>query len=70
MKANLEVDHRLQAAQFLHDNGVLVHFEDPFCNLDELYILNAGWLCDMVARVGQLKSAQGVYVKIVAFFGI
>ena len=54
-KAKIKVEQRVQAAQFLHENGVLVHFEDPVSDLDELYILNAGWLCDMVARVRMLK---------------
>ena len=63
-KAKIEVEQRVQAAQFLQENGVLVHFEDPFRRLNELYILDPGWLCDMVARVRKLKKqhypTQGV----------
>lgn len=57
-KAKIEVEQRIQAAQFLHENGVMVHFGDSFCRLNELYILDPGWLCDMVAKVRKLKNSM------------
>jgi leucine-rich repeat kinase 2 len=55
-ESEIEVEQRVQAAQFLHENGVLVHFEDPISHLNELYILEPGWLCNMVAILRMLKK--------------
>ncbi|XP_064627387.1 leucine-rich repeat serine/threonine-protein kinase 1-like [Lineus longissimus] len=38
-----------QATQFLHENGVLLHYDDP--TLQHLYFLEPQWLCDMLTCV-------------------
>ena len=38
-----------QATSFLHDNGVLLHYEDS--TLKDLYFLDPQWLCDLLAHV-------------------
>ena len=38
-----------QATSFLHDNGVLLHYEDS--TLKDLYFLNPQWLCDLLAQI-------------------
>ncbi|KAK3091447.1 hypothetical protein FSP39_019911 [Pinctada imbricata] len=38
-----------QATRFLHENGILFHYED--LALKDLYFLNPQWLCDQLARV-------------------
>ncbi|XP_060809328.1 leucine-rich repeat serine/threonine-protein kinase 1 [Amyelois transitella] len=38
-----------QATMFLHENGVLLHYDDA--TLKELYFLKPQWLCDVLAHV-------------------
>ena len=64
---------RLQAVRFLHERGVIVHFDDSL-KLNDVYFLNPEWLCRMMAQVVTLRqinpyvneqgvSKQGVFVK-------
>ncbi|OQV15651.1 Leucine-rich repeat serine/threonine-protein kinase 1 [Hypsibius exemplaris] len=39
-----------QAVMFLHDNGILLHYEDS-SGLKDLYFLDPQWLCDTLASV-------------------
>ena len=41
----------LAAAQFLHDNGVLLHYNDHLRGLNNLYFIDPIWLADMLAEV-------------------
>ncbi|XP_064473089.1 leucine-rich repeat serine/threonine-protein kinase 1-like isoform X2 [Ornithodoros turicata] len=43
-----------QATAFLHDNGVLLHYEDA--TLKDLYFLDPQWLCDMLAHVVTIRE--------------
>ncbi|XP_063703322.1 leucine-rich repeat serine/threonine-protein kinase 1 isoform X2 [Culicoides brevitarsis] len=43
-----------QATMFLHDNGVLLHYDDA--TLRELYFLDPQWLCDMLAHVVTVRE--------------
>ncbi|KAL4240953.1 hypothetical protein ACF0H5_001736 [Mactra antiquata] len=45
-----------QATRFLHENGVLCHFEDS-CLKDQ-YFLDPQWLCDQLAKVVSIKEVQ------------
>ena len=38
-----------QAVRFLHDNGTLLHYEDPL--LANFYFVDPQWLCDMLAHI-------------------
>lgn len=38
-----------QAVRFLHDNGTLLHYEDPL--LEDFYFVDPQWLCDMLAHI-------------------
>lgn len=49
-----------QATRFLHDNGVLLHYDDA--NLRDLYFLDAQWLSDVLAAVVSIKEINP-YVK-------
>lgn len=55
-----DVDELNQATQFLHDNGVLLHYKDS--SLNDLYFLDPQWLCDMLAKVITIKEVNP-YVK-------
>ncbi|OXA37186.1 Leucine-rich repeat serine/threonine-protein kinase 1 [Folsomia candida] len=44
----------IQACSFLHENGVLLHYEDS--TLRDLYFLDPQWLCDMLAHVVTVRE--------------
>lgn len=43
-----------QATRFLHENGVLLHYEDS--NLRDLYFLDPQWLCDILSHVVTIRE--------------
>ncbi|KAJ4452048.1 hypothetical protein ANN_03564 [Periplaneta americana] len=43
-----------QATLFLHENGVLLHYDDA--TLKDLYFLDPQWLCDMLAHVVTIRE--------------
>ncbi|KAK7078389.1 hypothetical protein SK128_010660, partial [Halocaridina rubra] len=43
-----------QATTFLHENGVMLHYEDA--TLKDLYFLDPQWLCDMLAHVVTIRE--------------
>lgn len=63
----------LQATQFLHENGILLHYNDV--NLQDVYFLDPQWLCDVLANVVTIreinslaKSGQCVLFKCIYTF--
>ena len=45
-----------QAVNFLHECGVILHFNDLQTKLSELYFLDPEWLCSLMAHVITLKQ--------------
>ncbi|XP_055923849.1 leucine-rich repeat serine/threonine-protein kinase 1 isoform X2 [Eupeodes corollae] len=43
-----------QATMFLHDNGVVLHYDDA--TLRDFYFLDPQWLCDMLAHVVTVRE--------------
>ncbi|XP_038220950.1 leucine-rich repeat serine/threonine-protein kinase 1 [Zerene cesonia] len=43
-----------QATMFLHENGILLHYDDA--TLKELYFLRPQWLCDVLAHVVTVRE--------------
>ena len=43
-----------QAVRFLHDNGTMLHYEDPL--LSDLYFMDPQWLCDMLAHIVTVRE--------------
>ena len=43
-----------QAVRFLHENGTLIHYDDPF--LKELYFVDPQWLSDMLAHIVTVRE--------------
>lgn len=46
------------AASFLHDNGVLLHYNDHLRGLNNLYFIDPIWLADMLAEVVTVPERQ------------
>ncbi|XP_055353693.1 leucine-rich repeat serine/threonine-protein kinase 1-like isoform X2 [Paramacrobiotus metropolitanus] len=44
-----------QAVMFLHDNGILLHYEDS-SGLRDLYFIDPQWLCDTLATVITIRE--------------
>ena len=42
------------AIDFLHDNGTILHYEDPL--LSDLYFVDPQWLCDMLAHIVTVRE--------------
>ena len=43
-----------QAVRFLHDNGTMLHYEDPILN--NLYFVDPQWLVDMLAHIVTVRE--------------
>lgn len=43
-----------QATRFLHENGILLHYEDA--NLRDLFFLDPQWLCDILSHVVTIRE--------------
>lgn len=53
-KAFRDVSELQQATMFLHENGVLLHYNDT--TLRDFYFLDPQWLCDILAQVVTIKE--------------
>ena len=45
-----------QAVQFLHECGVLLHYDDIKSKLSDLYFLDPQWLCFVMSKVITIKQ--------------
>ncbi|GFO07401.1 leucine-rich repeat serine/threonine-protein kinase 2, partial [Plakobranchus ocellatus] len=49
---DLDEDEELQQAiKFLHESGVLLHYNETTLQMRDFYFINPGWLCRMMAQV-------------------
>ncbi|XP_076447984.1 leucine-rich repeat serine/threonine-protein kinase 2-like [Babylonia areolata] len=46
-----EEDELKQAVRFLHESGVLLHYDETTLQMRDFYFINPGWLCRMMAQV-------------------
>jgi hypothetical protein len=51
----------LQATQFLHENGTLIHYNDT--GLRDLFFLDPQWLCDILASVITIREINPFAAK-------
>ena len=56
---DLRSDVELKTAiHFLLDIGTMLHYDDRSHNLSELYFVDPGWLCGMMAKVNTIKEKR------------
>ena len=53
-----DVTELTQATQFLHENGILLHYDDV--NLQDYYFLDPQWLCDILASVVTIREINSL----------
>jgi serine/threonine protein kinase/GTPase SAR1 family protein len=51
----------LQATQFMHENGILIHYNDVA--LKDLFFLDPQWLCDLLATVVTIREINPFAAK-------
>jgi len=44
-------DDICKATHFLHEAGVLLHYDDCYCNLNDLYFVDPSWFCDIMSTI-------------------
>ena len=47
-----------QAIKFLHDSGIVLHYDDTYSKLSDLYFLNPEWLCQLMGRVITIQEVN------------
>ncbi|XP_038069543.1 leucine-rich repeat serine/threonine-protein kinase 2-like isoform X2 [Patiria miniata] len=52
----LDSDELSQAVRFLHETGVLLHYNDPVQQLKEMYFVDPEWLCKIMALVVTVRE--------------
>jgi leucine-rich repeat kinase 2 len=48
----------LQAINFLHECGVLLHYNDVQTKLSDLYFLDPEWLCMLMGQIITIKQVN------------
>ena len=44
------------ATRFLHENGVLLHYNDQLRGLNHLYFIDPAWVCDLIATLVTIRE--------------
>uniref|UniRef100_A0A1I8FGG9 COR domain-containing protein n=1 Tax=Macrostomum lignano TaxID=282301 RepID=A0A1I8FGG9_9PLAT len=58
---NMNDEKLSQAVRFLHESGVLLHFDDSTYRLNNLYFIDPQWLCRMMAQIVTVKEIKRVH---------
>uniref|UniRef100_A0A7M5VAP0 non-specific serine/threonine protein kinase n=1 Tax=Clytia hemisphaerica TaxID=252671 RepID=A0A7M5VAP0_9CNID len=58
----MDFEELCTASQFLHENGVLLHFNDHLRGLNNLFFIDPSWLIDIVALVVTVRQ-RNPYVQ-------
>ncbi|WAR26699.1 LRRK2-like protein [Mya arenaria] len=53
---DLDEDELDQAIRFLHEAGVVLHYDDSTLQLRDYYFIDPGWLCELMARIITVKQ--------------
>ncbi|XP_032226652.2 leucine-rich repeat serine/threonine-protein kinase 2 isoform X2 [Nematostella vectensis] len=47
-----------EITKFLHERGIVMHYDDPNQDLQDYYFIDPAWLCDLMARIVTLPIAN------------
>ena len=53
---DLDADELQHAVRFLHESGVLLHYDDASLRLRNLYFIDPEWLCRMFAQIVTVRE--------------
>ena len=59
-----------KAVHFLHESGILLHYPEKALNLNNLYFIDPGWLCCMMAQVVTVKQINPFIRNGVGFYSV
>ena len=51
------------ATRFLHENGVLLHYNDQLRGLNHLYFIDPSWVCDLIATLVTIRERNPFIVE-------
>ncbi|XP_068741133.1 leucine-rich repeat serine/threonine-protein kinase 1-like isoform X3 [Montipora capricornis] len=52
----LNTEELTLATRFLHENGVLLHYNDQLRGLNHLYFIDARWVCELIATLVTIRE--------------
>ncbi|XP_068716726.1 leucine-rich repeat serine/threonine-protein kinase 2-like isoform X1 [Montipora capricornis] len=53
----------IDVTQFMHERGIVLHYDDPNQDLRDLYFLDPKWLCELMARIVTLREVNPYIVN-------
>ncbi|XP_078352523.1 leucine-rich repeat serine/threonine-protein kinase 2-like isoform X1 [Oculina patagonica] len=48
----------VEVTQFMHERGILMHYDDPNQDLQDLYFIDPQWLCELMAQIVTLPEVN------------
>ena len=51
------------ATRFLHENGILLHYNDQLRGLNHLYFIDPAWVCDLIATLVTIRERNPFIVN-------
>lgn len=59
----LDTEELTLATRFLHENGVLLHYNDQLRGLNHLYFIDPAWVCDLIATLVTVRERNPFIVN-------
>ncbi|XP_078364681.1 leucine-rich repeat serine/threonine-protein kinase 1-like isoform X2 [Oculina patagonica] len=59
----LDTEELTLATRFLHENGILLHYNDQLRGLNHLYFIDPAWVCDLIATLVTIRERNPFIVN-------